>query len=96
MYTYPSPTHLHLVPWMLQLDRTAVSSHPKIAVRRSKCKTVEGQFASIKEPRSPTTKKNKTKRRTIYCGGGDPSWRPKPFPPTPVATIGLGPASFQK
>ncbi len=30
----------------------------------------EGQFASIKEPRSPTTKKNKAKRRTIYCGGG--------------------------
>ncbi len=39
----------------------------------------EGQFASIKEPRSPTTKKNKAKRRTIHCGGGGN----KPFPPPP-------------
>jgi hypothetical protein len=68
-----------------------------MAVRRSKCKTAEGQFASIKEPRSPTTKKNKTKRRTIYCGGGGTRWQPKPSPPpTPVATFGLRPVSFQK
>jgi hypothetical protein len=40
----------------------------------------EGQFASVKEPRSLTTKKNKAKRRTIYCG----------------ATFGPRPASFQK
>jgi hypothetical protein len=41
----------------------------------------EGQLASIKEPRSPTTNKNKAKRRTIYCEGGGTRWRPKPSPP---------------
>ena len=30
----------------------------------------EGQLASIKEPRSPTIKKNKAKRRTVTAGGG--------------------------
>jgi hypothetical protein len=58
----------------------------------------EGQLASIKEPRSPTTNKNKAKRRTIYCEGGGTRWRPKslPPPPTPVAIFRLRPANFQK
>jgi hypothetical protein len=30
----------------------------------------EGHFASIKQPRCPTTKENEAKRRIPCCGGG--------------------------
>jgi hypothetical protein len=57
----------------------------------------EGHFASIKEHRSPTIKKNKAKRRTITAGegeqDGDSSHSP---PPTPVVILGPRPTSFQK
>ncbi len=60
----------------------------------------EGQFASIKEFRLPTIKKNKAKRRTFAGGGAGTRLQPKPFqpppPPPPVATFGPRPASFQK
>ena len=52
----------------------------------------EGQFTSLKEPRSPVTKKNKAKRRTFYWEDGNSS---HPLPP-PVATLGPGLASLQK
>jgi hypothetical protein len=43
----------------------------------------EEHFASIKQPRSPTTKENEAKRRIPCCGGGGTRWRHKPFPPPP-------------
>jgi hypothetical protein len=57
----------------------------------------EEHFASIKEPRSPTTKENEAKRRIPCCRGGGTRWRPKPFPPpTPVATFGQDPRVFRE
>ncbi len=55
----------------------------------------EGHFASIKQPRCPSTKENEAKRRIPCCGGGgvqdgDPSHSP---PPPPVATFVPEPAS---
>jgi hypothetical protein len=59
----------------------------------------EGQFASIKEPRSPTIKKNKAKEELFTARRGGTRWRPKPSPPphpTPLATFRPRPGSFQK
>ncbi len=43
----------------------------------------EKRFASIKEPRSPRTKENKAKRRSICWGEGGARWWPRSFPPPP-------------
>jgi hypothetical protein len=60
----------------------------------------EGQFASIKEPRLTTIKKNRAKKELLLRGegeqDGDPSHFPPPPPQPPVATSGPRPASFQK
>jgi hypothetical protein len=55
----------------------------------------EEHFASIKQPRSPKAKENEAKRRIPCCGVGGTRWRPKPFPPTLVATFCPETASFQ-
>jgi hypothetical protein len=58
----------------------------------------EGQPASRKRPRSLIIKKNKLKRRTIYCEerGNKMAAQTIPPPQPPVATLGPGPKSFQK
>ncbi len=43
----------------------------------------EGQLASIKDPRSPTIKKNKAKRITITAGEGEQDGDPSHSPPPP-------------
>ncbi len=40
----------------------------------------KGQLTSIKRPRLPIIKKNKAKRRAIYCKERGTRWRPKPSP----------------
>jgi hypothetical protein len=60
----------------------------------------EGQLTSIKRPRLLISKKNKAKQRTITVRRGGIRWQPKPSspppPPSSVATLGSGPAGFQK
>jgi hypothetical protein len=57
----------------------------------------EGQFASIKEPRSLTIKKNKANEEVVFTARrGGTRWRPKPSPHPPLATFEPGPVSFQK
>jgi hypothetical protein len=56
----------------------------------------EGQFASIKEPRYLTIKKNKAKEELFTTRRGGTRWRPKPSPThPPVATFAPGPAKNQ-
>jgi hypothetical protein len=46
----------------------------------------EGQFASIKEPRSPTTIRRTRQREELFTEmGRGTRWRPKPFPHHPVS-----------
>jgi hypothetical protein len=64
----------------------------------SKCEThQEGQLTSRKRPRSLIIKKNKAKRRTIYCEERGNKMATQVIPPhPPVATLGPEPANFQK
>jgi hypothetical protein len=57
----------------------------------------EEHFASIKEPRSPTNKKNKAKKKNYLLRGRLSKMATQALPPsTPVATFGPKPASFQR
>ncbi len=67
------------------LGWTAVSSHPRMAAWRSKCKTASrGTFCITKTTQVTNTKENEAKRRIPCCGegvqDGDPSHSPPPPP----------------